>query len=283
MTTQRPTSARSPRSPRRTLSGFLWRGPSPLKLHREPSKRRRSCTTESSTASSPWTSCSPSTPAPAKPKWRWDPDVPREHISGLCCGPVNRGMAIYNGRVFAGLLDGRVVALDQENGQGHLVHAGHRPRRRHDPHLRGPRGQRQGYCRIQRRRTGRPGILHGLRRRDGKTYVRFYNRSRRSVETLRASRARNGREDWTGEWYKWGGGTVTMRWRRIPPQIFSISEQVTAAHGTRTFAARRAATFSSSPRFSRSNPTPDGWSGISRRCPAKPGTSPRRSPSSSRI
>ena len=50
-------------------------------------------------------------------KWRWDPEVPRQHIQGLCCGPVNRGMAIYNGRVYAGLLDGRVVALDQETGR----------------------------------------------------------------------------------------------------------------------------------------------------------------------
>ena len=50
-------------------------------------------------------------------KWRWDPDVPREHISGLCCGPVNRGVALYNGRVYAGLLDGRVVAVDQQTGK----------------------------------------------------------------------------------------------------------------------------------------------------------------------
>lgn len=25
-------------------------------------------------------------------KWRWDPEVPRQHIQGLCCGPVNRGV-----------------------------------------------------------------------------------------------------------------------------------------------------------------------------------------------
>jgi quinohemoprotein ethanol dehydrogenase len=49
--------------------------------------------------------------------WRWDPDIPREHIQGLCCGPVNRGMAIYNGKLYAGLLDGRVVAVNQETGK----------------------------------------------------------------------------------------------------------------------------------------------------------------------
>jgi quinohemoprotein ethanol dehydrogenase len=54
-----------------------------------------------------------------KTKWRWDPEIPqarKEHIQGLCCGPVNRGVAIYKGRVYAGLLDGTLVALDQERG-----------------------------------------------------------------------------------------------------------------------------------------------------------------------
>src|SRR6202046_4738316 len=39
-----------------------------------------------------------------KLKWRWDPEIARQHISEICCGPVNRGVAIYNGKVYAGLL-----------------------------------------------------------------------------------------------------------------------------------------------------------------------------------
>ncbi len=50
-------------------------------------------------------------------KWRWDPEIPREHISTLCCGAFNRGVALYHGKVYAGLLDGRLVALDQETGK----------------------------------------------------------------------------------------------------------------------------------------------------------------------
>jgi quinohemoprotein ethanol dehydrogenase len=52
-----------------------------------------------------------------KYKWRWDPEIPREHIASLCCGPVNRGVAIYNGKIYEGLLDGTVVAVDQETGK----------------------------------------------------------------------------------------------------------------------------------------------------------------------
>ena len=33
-----------------------------------------------------------------------------------CCGPVNRGLAVYGGRVYMGQLDGKLVALDAANG-----------------------------------------------------------------------------------------------------------------------------------------------------------------------
>jgi PQQ-dependent dehydrogenase (methanol/ethanol family) len=53
-------------------------------------------------------------------KWKWDPGLvkggPAEGGARFCCGPVNRGVAIYKGRVYVGLLDGRLVALDAKNG-----------------------------------------------------------------------------------------------------------------------------------------------------------------------
>ena len=53
-------------------------------------------------------------------KWKWDPGLVRggaaEGGPRFCCGPVNRGVAIYKGRVYVGLLDGRLVALDAKTG-----------------------------------------------------------------------------------------------------------------------------------------------------------------------
>src|SRR5262245_38509356 len=37
-----------------------------------------------------------------KMKWRWDPEIPRQLMLKICCGPVNRGVALYNGKVYAG-------------------------------------------------------------------------------------------------------------------------------------------------------------------------------------
>ena len=50
--------------------------------------------------------------------WRWDPAIPHEEQGGprTCCGDVNRGVAMYGDLVYAGLLDGRLVALDRADG-----------------------------------------------------------------------------------------------------------------------------------------------------------------------
>ncbi len=66
-----------------------------------------------------------------KEKWRWDPQIPHMNFPpgsvgkpdkvrtgpSVCCGPANRGVALYNGKVYVGTLDSRLVALDQETGK----------------------------------------------------------------------------------------------------------------------------------------------------------------------
>jgi quinohemoprotein ethanol dehydrogenase len=48
-----------------------------------------------------------------KELWRWDPEVNQTAVRPkICCGIVNRGVAIYNGLIIAPVTDGRVVALD---------------------------------------------------------------------------------------------------------------------------------------------------------------------------
>ncbi|HEY0777285.1 MAG TPA: PQQ-binding-like beta-propeller repeat protein [Gemmatirosa sp.] len=46
-------------------------------------------------------------------RWEWVPSLGKTVI---CCGAMNRGVAVYGGRVFIGLLDARVVALDAHTG-----------------------------------------------------------------------------------------------------------------------------------------------------------------------
>ena len=53
-----------------------------------------------------------------KEKWRWDPEVNQATVrSKLCCGVVNRGLAMYQGKIIVPVNDGRLEALDAESGK----------------------------------------------------------------------------------------------------------------------------------------------------------------------
>ena len=49
--------------------------------------------------------------------WVYDPDVDRAVGVKACCDVVNRGVAVYDGKVFVGVIDGRLEALDAETGE----------------------------------------------------------------------------------------------------------------------------------------------------------------------
>jgi quinohemoprotein ethanol dehydrogenase len=53
-----------------------------------------------------------------KELWRWDPEVNHSAVQPkICCGIVNRGLAIYNGMIFAPIIDGRLEALNALTGK----------------------------------------------------------------------------------------------------------------------------------------------------------------------
>jgi quinohemoprotein ethanol dehydrogenase len=49
--------------------------------------------------------------------WKYDPEVHRKYDTLACCDVVNRGAAIYKDKVYVGVLDGRLVALDLKTGR----------------------------------------------------------------------------------------------------------------------------------------------------------------------
>jgi quinohemoprotein ethanol dehydrogenase len=66
-----------------------------------------------------------------KLKWKWIPEVSHQNFKpmnpnapdririgpSVCCGPANRGVAIYDGKIYMGTLDGRLIAFDAETGK----------------------------------------------------------------------------------------------------------------------------------------------------------------------
>ncbi|HEY1758126.1 MAG TPA: PQQ-binding-like beta-propeller repeat protein [Bryobacteraceae bacterium] len=53
-----------------------------------------------------------------KEKWRWDPEVNQTAVRPkICCGIVQRGIAMYDGKIIAPAIDGRLFGLDEETGK----------------------------------------------------------------------------------------------------------------------------------------------------------------------
>ncbi|MBT2303932.1 PQQ-dependent dehydrogenase, methanol/ethanol family [Variovorax paradoxus] len=49
--------------------------------------------------------------------WSFDPKVDKSKGFKGCCDVVNRGVALYQGKIFVGAYDGRLIALDAASGQ----------------------------------------------------------------------------------------------------------------------------------------------------------------------
>ncbi|MEN0074914.1 MAG: PQQ-dependent dehydrogenase, methanol/ethanol family [Paracraurococcus sp.] len=49
--------------------------------------------------------------------WVFDPEVPGAKGQDACCDVVNRGLAAFNGKIYVGALDGRLIAIDMKTGR----------------------------------------------------------------------------------------------------------------------------------------------------------------------
>jgi PQQ-dependent dehydrogenase (methanol/ethanol family) len=49
--------------------------------------------------------------------WHFDPGVPKAVAGKGCCGPVSRGVAVADGKVFLAAFDGRLIALAADTGR----------------------------------------------------------------------------------------------------------------------------------------------------------------------
>jgi quinohemoprotein ethanol dehydrogenase len=49
--------------------------------------------------------------------WTYDPKIAPEWSRLACCGPVSRGLAAWEGKIFVAALDGRLIALDAQTGK----------------------------------------------------------------------------------------------------------------------------------------------------------------------
>ena len=94
--------------------------------------------------------------------WTYDPKVPREVGHNACCDVVNRGVAVWKGRVYVATLDGRLVALDAKTGNPGVERRHRRPVQALHHHHGAADRARQGDDRQWRRGIRRARLRLGL-------------------------------------------------------------------------------------------------------------------------
>jgi len=144
--------------------------------------------------------------ATGAPLWSYDPKVIPEWAVNACCDVVNRGVAVWGGKVFFGTLDGRLIALDAATG------------RRVWEKLTIDRKFRYtitGAPRVVKGKViiGNGGAEMGVRgyvsaydSETGEMAWRFYTVPGNPAKPFENPILANAAKTWTGEWWKYGGG-----------------------------------------------------------------------------
>lgn len=154
-----------------------------------------------------------------KQLWRWDPEVPRAFGQKACCDVVNRGVAIYKGKVYVGTLDGRLVALDAETGkplwqvvtvdQNLPYTVTGAPRVVKGKILIGNGGAEMGVR----------GYISAYDAETGKMAWRFYTVPGDPSKPFESPALERAAKTWSGEWWKIGGGGTVWDSMAYDPQL----------------------------------------------------------------
>ena len=141
-----------------------------------------------------------------KELWRYDPKVDRAFQPKVCCGIVNRGLGLYQGKVYVPVIDGRLVALDATNGTqvwsvqttpvGEDYSVTMAPRIAKGKVIIGNAGSEypvRGYVTAYDAETG-------------KQAWRFYTVPGDPKKGFENKAMEAAAKTWGGEWYKYGGG-----------------------------------------------------------------------------
>lgn len=142
-----------------------------------------------------------------KQKWRWDPEVSRKATSDrLCCGVVNRGLAIYNNKIYVPVNDGRLVSLDAETGkpvwEARVAYTQNEQTLTMAPRI------AKGKVIIGAAGGDRPtrGFFAAYDAETGREAWKFYTVPGDPSKGFESAAQRKAAATWSGEWWRLGGG-----------------------------------------------------------------------------
>lgn len=151
--------------------------------------------------------------------WQYDPQVPGEFGVKACCDTVNRGVAAYQGKLYLGALDGRLIALDAATGkevwsvitvdQSQPYTITGAPRIVKDKVIIGNGGAEFGVR----------GYVSAYDPSDGTLLWRFFTVPGDPSKPFEAPHLEEAAKTWNGEWWKLGGGGTVWDSMAYDPEL----------------------------------------------------------------
>lgn len=138
--------------------------------------------------------------------WSYDPKVPPQWAVNACCDVVNRGVAVWQGKVFFGTLDGRLVALEAATGKPLWQKLTIDPARRYT--ITGAPRVVKGKVIIGNggAEMNARGYVSAYDAETGKLDWRFYTVPGNPAKPFEQPILAKAAKTWTGQWWKYGGG-----------------------------------------------------------------------------
>ena len=146
-----------------------------------------------------------------KQLWQYNPKVPGEWAAKVCCGLVNRGIAAYNGKIYVGTLDARLVALDAKTGNeawSTLTFEGSKddPTNRYSITMAPRVVKGKVMIGASGGEFGVRGWIAAYDAETGKQVWRFYTVPGDPAKGFENEAMKKAAGTWSGDWYKVGGG-----------------------------------------------------------------------------
>jgi PQQ-dependent dehydrogenase (methanol/ethanol family) len=138
--------------------------------------------------------------------WTFDPQVPPQWAVNACCDVVNRGVAIWKGKIFLGTLDGRLIALDATTGKPVWEKLTIDPKFRYT--ITGAPRVVKGKVIIGNggAEMSVRGYVSAYDAESGNMLWRFYTIPGDPAKPFESPVLESAAKTWTGEWWKFGGG-----------------------------------------------------------------------------
>jgi quinohemoprotein ethanol dehydrogenase len=142
-----------------------------------------------------------------KERWRWDPEVNQTAVRGkICCGVVNRGLAIYEGKIIAPIIDGRLQALDAETGKVVWESRVAYPQENYTITMAPRIAKGKVIIGVSGSELLVRGHFDAYDANTGKFAWRFYTVPGDPSKPFERPEMKKAAETWSGDWWKLGGG-----------------------------------------------------------------------------